>query len=322
MSVAVQSGSATFGILCAVGAAAAFSLSDMLIKLMSGGYALHEIVFVRAVVALALTLGVIMPLEGGFANIRTSRPFSHLFRGLCVVVANTAFFTGLAVIPLADATAVFFVAPLLITGLSVIILRESVGLRRWMAVLVGLAGVIIVVRPGSAAFSPVILLPLLAACAYAGLQIMTRSMGLSEKASTLALYIQLTFLVTSAAVGLAVGDGRYAGHDSGALEFLLRAWEWPTARDWLVLFTIGCFSATGGYLISQAYRGNDAGLVAPFEYVSLVLAVVWGFTIWGEWPDGATWAGITLIIASGVYVALRESALGRSPSAKRVATRR
>ncbi|MCP5072388.1 MAG: DMT family transporter [Rhodobacteraceae bacterium] len=314
--------SAGFGMLCAAGAAVAFSLSDMMIKLMSDGYALHQIVFIRAVIALTLTLGVIMPLEGGLANIRTKRPFAHVFRGLCVVVANTAFFASIAVLPLADASAVFFVAPLLITGLSVIVLREHVGARRWIAVLAGMTGVLIVVRPGSSGFSIEILLPLLAALAYAGLQIMTRSMGLSEKASTMAMYIQLTFLVVSAAVGLTVGDGRYAGQDNGALEFLLRAWEWPTGRDSLIMIAIGCASAAGGYLISQAYRGNDAGLIAPFEYVALVLAVVWGVTIWGEWPDTATWAGISLIIFAGIYIALRESALGRKPSAKRVAGRR
>ena len=314
--------SAGFGIACAVGAAVAFSVNDMLIKLMSGGYPLHQLVFFRALVALTLTMAIIMPLEGGFSNIKTRRPLAHIFRGLCVVVANTAFFAGIAVIPLADASAVFFVAPLLITGLSVLILREHVGLRRWMGVIVGLIGVVVVVRPGGAGFSPEILLPLIAALAYAGLQIMTRSMGLSEKASTMAMYIQLTFLFTSIGVGLAFGDGRYSGQSNASLEFLLRAWIWPAPEDWIYLIGIGTCSALGGYLISLAYRGTDAGLVAPFEYVALILSVVWGVTIWNEWPDQYTWIGITLILVAGVYVALREAALGKKPSAKRAAGRR
>ena len=314
--------SAAFGIFCAIGAAIAFSTNDMLIKLLSGDYPLHQIVFIRAFVALILTLAILMPLEGGWANIKTSRPFAHLFRGFCVVVANTAFFAGIAVIPLAEATAVFFVAPLIITGLSVLLLRETVGFRCWLAVIAGLVGVFVVVRPGAASFSPVILLPLLAAVAYAALQIMTRAMGLTERASTMAMYIQVTFLVVSAGAGLALGDGRFAGNDNDALEFLLRPWVVPDPSDAFTMLGIGCLSATAGYLIALAYRGTEAGLIAPFEYIALVMAVFWGIAVWGEVPDLATWSGIALIMGAGIYVAASETALGLKPSAKRVGGRR
>ncbi len=317
-----QDRSATIGILCAIGAATAFSFNDMAVKLLSGGYPLHQIVFFRALVALTITIAIIMPLDGGLVNVWTKRPWAHVLRGLFVVVANTTFFTGIAVLPLADATAVFFVAPLIITGLSVLILREWVGPRRWMAVIAGLVGVLIVVRPGAATFSPMVFLPILAALAYASVQIMTRSMGLTEKASTLAMYIHLTFLIVSACAGLVIGDGRFAGQENDALEFLLRPWIWPHTSDAVFMIVLGCSNATAGYLISLAYRNTNAGVIAPFEYVALVWAVAWGIMVFAEWPDASTWLGIVLIIAAGVYTAVREGAIGRRPSAKRVGGRR
>ena len=322
MSAPQTGQTAARGIMYAIFASVCFSTNDMIIKLLSGDYPLHELVFIRSFFGLILTLAIIMPLEGGFANMRTKRPMAHIFRGLCVVVANSTYFAGIAVIPLADVSAIFFVAPLMITGLSVLVLGEQVGLRRWGAVLVGLLGVIIVVRPGGAGFSPVILLPLVAAAAYAGLQIMTRSMGLSEKASTMAMYLQLVFLLVSLAVGLSVGDGRYDPGGGGAMEFLLRAWVWPEMGDWPYLVAIGFFTGFGGYAISLAYRGTPAGLVAPFEYVALPLAVMWGALIWSEIPDLQSWLGIALIMGAGVFVSIREAALGRKPSAKRVSGRR
>jgi len=314
--------SAARGILLAMFASLCFATNDMLIKLMSSGYPLHELVFFRSAFGLILTMVLIMPLEGGYGNIRTKRPWAHVFRGLCVVVANSTYFAGIVVMPLADASAIFFVAPLMITGLSVVLLREQVGMRRWLAVLAGLLGVVIVVRPGGAGFSPVVLLPLIAAAAYASLQIMTRAMGLSEKASTMAMYLQLVFLGVSMVVGLIAGDGHLDTGGDGALHFLLRAWGWPMGRDWLFLVATGFCTGLGGYAMTLAYRGTAAGLVAPFEYVALPLAVFWGALIWSETPDMQTWIGIALIMGAGIFVSLREATLGRKPSAKRVSARR
>ena len=314
--------SAAVGISCALGATVFFSLNDLSIKFLSGAYPLHEIVFVRAAVALLITLMVIMPLDGGWAALKTRRPMIHVLRGICVVIANSAFFAGIVAMPLADASAIFFVAPLFITGLSVVVLGEVVGFRRWIAVVVGLIGVIIVVQPTGAGFSAVALLPAIAALAYAGLQTMTRYTGMSERASTMSFYIQLTFMIVTGILALSLGDGRYSGSDNEALEFFLRPSLMPPLWDGVIMLALGAVSACAGYLISQAYRGTDAGLVAPFEYTALLLAVFWGIVIWGEWPVWTTWIGILLIAGSGIFVALREAKLGGKPSAKRVAGRR
>lgn len=296
------------GALCAVGASAAFTLNDMAIKALSGDYALHQVVLIRTVLGLIVLLAVVMPLTGGWHQMRTGRPWLHLLRGLFVVGANLTFFTALATMPLAEATAIYFVSPLILAGLSVVILGETVGPRRWAAIAVGLVGVVIIIRPGGSAFQMLSLLPLLSAVFYAANHVLTRRLGLRDSAATLAFYIQLSFLSVSLAVGLAIGDGKLdSGSHGPALTFLTRAWIWPPAEDWLLLLATGVGSAMGGLLISQAYRLCEAALVAPLEYVALPMAIVWGFAVFGDWPDPMAWAGIALILGAGLYMIWRET---------------
>jgi drug/metabolite transporter (DMT)-like permease len=297
----------SLGIASAVLAAVAFSINDMGIKFLSGDYPLHQVVLIRATVAIFLTLILIIPLEGGYGNLRTKRLGLHLLRGLMVVFANLMFFLGLAAVPLAEATAIFFVSPLVITIFSVIFLGEKVGPLRWLAVAAGLAGALIILRPGTASFQPASLFPLAAAFGYAALHTLTRKIGATEKASTMAFYIQFTFIAVSVSVGLSVGDGRFSGTGDPSLDFLLREWVRPTERDLLIMAGIGLASACGGYLISQAYRQCEAALIAPFEYIALVLAIIWGVSFFDEWPDAVSWMGMTFILASGLFVFWRES---------------
>lgn len=295
------------GVLCAIGASFFFSINDMAIKFLSGDYALHQVVLIRSTIGMVILLAVIVPLEGGFAVLKTKRPVIHLLRGGCVVVANMTFFLGLAAMPLADAVAIFFISPLVITAFSVIFLGETVGPRRWAAVGIGLIGVVIMMRPGSSSFQLAALLPLFAAFAYAALHIMTRKIGVTEKAATMTFYIQITFIFVSAAMGLAFADGSYGGFDDPSLDFLFREWSMPASRDYLIFALIGVGSTFGGYLISQAYRLAEAGLAAPFEYIALPLSIVWGVAVFSEWPDRISWFGISFIIAGGLYTFWRET---------------
>ena len=202
------------------------------------------------------------------------------------------------------------------------ILKEKVGIRRVIALIVGFVGVLVIIKPGQISFQWVSMLPLLAAVCYAGLHIMTRQMGLSEKASTLSIYIQLSFIIVSVLMGLTLGDGRFLGQENSSLEFLVREWIWPNHYDLLAMTGIGVASSIGGYMISQAYRLSEAGLIAPFEYTSLILSVFWGIIIWNEWLNLLSFLGIALIISSGVYIAIREVQVGSKPSAKRASGRR
>ncbi len=292
------------------------SINDMLIKQLSGGYPLPQMVFTRSAIGILFGL-VLVQLEGGWQILKTNQPGLHLFRVVMVVISNMTFFVALAVIPLADATALFFAAPLFITLLSIPMLGEKVGILRMSAVIIGFVGVIIMQRPweGSDTLNVsriVLLLPVLSAFCYAFLQIMTRKLGAVSKASALAVYIQAMFILVSLMFFVVAGDGRYAETtDNPSIQFLLRAWVWPADGDWPLFIGLGLNSAIIGYALSQAYRLSDAATVAPFEYIGLPLAVFWGWLIWAELPDWEVWIGMTLIIASSLFVFLREQQKSR-----------
>lgn len=298
---------ALIGAGSAIAAVFCFSINDTAIKFLSGDYALHQVILIRSLFGMAVLFAVVVPLSGGWRNLRTRRIGMHLLRGLCVVFANMTFFLALAALPLAEGVAIFFISPLVITVFSVIFLRETVGPRRWAAIALGLIGVIVMLRPGTAAFQGAALLPLAAAFGYAALHMLTRKIGVTESAASMSFYIQLTFIAVSASLGLIMGDGKFAGSDDPSLDFLLRAWVWPGPRDYLILALVGAASAFGGYFISQAYRVSEAALVAPFEYLALPLAILWGIVVFGEWPDGVAIIGIALILGSGLYMIWREA---------------
>ena len=300
------------GIACVVGAVSLFILQDATIKWLSGTYPLHEIVLVRAASAVAVVLFA-MRLEGGLRLWRTRRVGLMVARSTLLVIANSAFFLGLASMSIAEATSIFFIAPVLITALTALVLREAVGLRRWAAVCVGLAGVIVMLRPGEGAVRLVALFPLAAACCYAGMQIMTRRLGTTDRASTISLYSQLGFIVASLAMGLVAGDGRFAPDDSVILVFLLRAWTVPPMADGVLFIGIGALNGIASYLMSQGYRVSVPAALAPFEYVALPMSVFWGVLFFGHWPDAVTYAGMALVCGGGLYV-LNHERLRRSRS--------
>jgi S-adenosylmethionine uptake transporter len=301
------------------------TVNDSLIKALGGDYPLHQMVFVRSAIGIVFSL-VILQFEGGFRELRTATPGLHLMRGLFVVISNMLYFAALAVMPLADAVATFFVAPLIITLLSVVVLGEKVGVHRITAIIVGFAGVLVMTRPGMAGEDApqrwTLLLPVLAATAYAAMQVMTRKLGVYSKASALAVYIQGVFLVVSSGFYLVAGDGRFAeGVEAESLVFLFRAWVWPTPGDWPLFILLGCMSGAIGYLLSAAYKMGNAATISSFEYTALPLAIASGWLVFGEVPDLWVLAGTVLIAGAGIHVFMRERQR-RSPVAPRRPLRR
>ena len=309
MKLFAKRSTAIFGSLSAIAAVFCFSTNDVAIKFISKDYALHLVVLIRSLVGLIVLFLFIVPISGGFKVLYTNRLGLHLLRGFCVVFANITFFLGLAALPLAEGVAIFFISPLLITIFSVVFLKETVGPRRWAAVTIGLIGVLVILRPGSATFQTASLLPLSAAFGYATLHMLTRYIGKTESAASMSFYIQLTFLVICLMLGLTIGDGKFSGWNDPSLEFLFRAWSWPNNDHYLILILIGTTSAFGGFFISQAYRISEAAVVAPFEYIALPIAIFWGVIVFGEFPDKTTFIGIALILGSGLYIIWRETIL-------------
>jgi len=303
----------TLGFLCIIAGMACFSLQDVFIKLLSDRFPLHEIVFARSLVAVALTL-VFAHFEGGIGNLKSRHPYINIARALLLVVMNLLYYCALASLPIADAAAIYFIAPILILALSIPVLGERVGPWRWLAIALGLTGVVIMIKPGGVSFNWLLLLPLGAALCYACTQILTRKIGLADKASTTAMYVQVSFFLLASLFGLVAGDGKFSGAAHPSVEFLLRAWRWPGADDALLMAGCGLLVAAGGYLLSQAYRVAAASAIAPYEYSALALAVFWGVVIWGDWPDLETAAGIVLIVGSGLLIFYRER-VRREPNA-------
>lgn len=315
-----SAGSSTRAIAFILAGMICISVNDMLIKLLSGGYPLHQMVFVRSVIGIAASF-VLLRLEGGLILLRTDRPALHAVRAGLIVLANMLFFLALSAMPLGAATALFFVAPLFITLLAIPVLGEPVGRQRLVAVGVGLLGVGIMVAPG-VDWGDIprwsLGLPVLAAACYAGMQVLTRKLGARSAASAMAIYIQGAFILVSLCFFAVAGDGRFAeGLEDGPLVFLLRAWIWPEPGDLWIFGVLGAMSAGIGYCLSQAYRIGTASVVASYEYVALPLAIFWGWLIFGEIPRTAVWAGMALIAGAGLYVFARERARDRALASAR-----
>lgn len=313
---------ATVGIAFILVGMLAISVNDMLIKQLSGDFPLHQMVFIRSTIGICFSL-LLVQFEGGFKILRTRTPLLHILRGLLIVISNMTYFTALSVIPLADATALFFVAPLMITLFSIPLLGEKVGPLRLGAVFVGFVGVIIMMRPWQSSSESevsrlILMLPVLSAITYALNQIMTRKLGMVTKASALSVYIQSMFIFVSLGFYVIAGDGHFAeGLTNQSAVFLLRAWVRPLGSDWYFLIGLGMNSAIVGYALSQAYRSASAAVIAPFEYIGLPLAVFWGWLLWGDLPGPTIAVGIVLILGSGLFVFFRERQKSR-PMMRRV----
>ena len=317
MSFPLVRSSNVIGISCAIGAGVCFSTTDVTIKFLSDAYALHQIILLRSVIAIAIIFMLLLASSGGLKTLKTKRITRHLVRGGCVVLANMLFFLGLVAMPLANAVALFFISPSIITLFSIIFLKEYVGPHRWFAIGLGFVGVLIMVQPGSSEFMLASLLPIGAAFCYAGLHTLTRTMRDTESASTMTFYIQVTFVIVSTIMWLSVGDGRFNDASSPSLNFLLRPWGPWQYGDMKLFVLLGVGTAIGGYLISQAYRQAESALVAPFEYVALPLAMFWGVVIFDQWPDHITLIGSSFILVSGLYTLYRETLHPRKPQMAR-----
>jgi drug/metabolite transporter (DMT)-like permease len=219
--------------------------------------------------------------------LRTRFPKLQAARSALMFGATICGFSAFAVMPLADATAIFETAPLIVTALAALILREQVGPRRWTAVVVGFVGALVIVRPGASAFAPEALLPLGAASCYAGYAIATRYVGQDESPWTAFIY--------SALFGSIV-----------ASLFVPLVWTTPSAQDAGVMALLGLLGAAGHFCVILAFRATAASVLAPLSYFGLLFATVYGFAWFGDLPDLWTVSGALIIVGSGLYVWRRE----------------
>jgi drug/metabolite transporter (DMT)-like permease len=287
------------GIALLLGATMFFSVSDSIAKLLGQSLPAIEITWIRYVIFLVMAAMLVAPRGGrgsrmvaAMQRLRVRSLRLQLARGVGLVLSAVLFIEALKFLPLADAAAVGFVSPLLITALSVPILHEVVGLRRWIAIVVGLAGVLVIVQPGTGAFQPAALLVVGSSAAWALASVLTRKMAATDDAATTLLY--------SAMVGLA------------ALSVLLPFdYVLPDLRQLLLCLALGIIASTGQYLMVLAYRYAGASLLAPFSYIQLLWATGLGWLIFDALPDRWTLLGAAIIVASGLYTVHRERVRAR-----------
>jgi drug/metabolite transporter (DMT)-like permease len=277
------------------------SIQNIAIKWMGGDYSALEIVAVRSLVALPCTL-LFYRYEGRLGLPTTQQPRLETLRGVFLFLSYTTYMMGLAALPLAEIEAIRFSGPLMITLLSVALLGEKVGPRRWLALLIGFIGVLLIVRPGSASFNLGSVFILISVLFYALTVIITRKLHANDSSATMAYYSSLVYLVVAlvlAPLPALVGE-MPAVHPS--IAFVIRAWSVPGIIDLAIMAGLGLVWAGWMYFMARAYSLAQASVAAPFEYLSLPINVMWGFAIWREIPTIPTLAGSALTMLSGLFI--------------------
>jgi len=266
---------------------AMFPFMNTAVKLLTVRYPVAEIVWARFTGHLIIMLIVFLP-QYRWTLLRTRRPTVQIGRSVLMLVSNMVFVMAIGRVPLATASAIGFTSPLIVTALSVPLLHESVGWRRWTAVLVGFGGALLVIRPGSGFHHPAVLLLLASAVAYALYLIGTRWVSRYDNAATGIIFAALLGSLAMTVV----------------LPF---AFVMPrTLWDGLLFCSLGMFGGVGHYLIIRAFQLGPAAVIAPLGYVELIGTSTLGYLIFDNFPDLWTWVGAGVIIASGIYVAFRE----------------
>lgn len=258
---------------------------DTVSKYLAQTYPVTQVVWARYVFQAILVLVVLAPRLTALS--RTGRMGMQLLRSGILLLASLFFVLGLREVPLADASAILFLAPLIVTLLSVPLLGEKVGLRRWMAVLIGLAGALAIVRPGAGVFQTAALFPVLTAVLYAFYMLSTRHLSRTDSA--------LTTLIYTASVGAIVM--------TVAVPFV---WQPPDPGAWILMVLLGSLGGLCHFAIILAFQAAPAPVVAPFEYSRLIWATLLGFVVFRDLPDSWTVFGAILIVGSGAYVYSRE----------------
>ena len=275
------------GILWMLATLFCFISLDALMKHLLETHSLVQVTWARfffATVIAAIACGPRLP------SLAVSRhPRQQLTRSVLLMSTTGMFNAGIRTTPLATATTIMFLTPILVTMLAIPLLGEKVGLRRWIGILFGFLGAMIVVRPwqeGLGGYGHGVLFLLGAALLNANYQILTRKVRGDDP---------LTSLLYTAAAGAVV--------TSAIVPWF---WSWPTPFEWLLFVGTGVAGGLGHLFLIRAFRAAPASVVAPFSYSSLIWATLFGFVIWGDWPDLWTWGGAALIIGSGLYIFHRE----------------
>lgn len=279
------------GILFMLGGMFIFSAVDTQAKVLTETLHPIQIVWSRQ---LGLLIGVLVYMVfKGFSVLKTKHPRLQITRGLLAASSATLFIAAVSYVPLADAVAVSFIAPFIVTIMGALVLKEKVGIRRWTAVTIGFLGTMIVIRPGMGVVHPAVMIVMLAATFFALRQVLSRALSNSDQTATTVAY---TALVGSLVLTF-------------PLPFV---WQWPsTNQEIILLVSIAIMAAIAEILVIKALEVAQAVVVAPVQYTLLIWGTMYGYLVFGQLPDIWTWVGALIIVATGIYTLHREAMVSR-----------
>lgn len=275
------------GIILIVTSVALLPVMDSLVKILMRDLDLVQIIWVRAVVQTSIIVPVALHIHGTNA-LTVFRSPVHYIRAALLLAAMFCFFSAIRIMPIVDAVAIGFNYPLMIAALAPLVLGEQVGRRRWTAIIIGFAGALVMIRPGFREITPAILLALLSGVFFAAHLLLTRKLAGGTPAS---ITLGFTSVFILASVSL----------------FAPFYWQPPTTEHWIMLIMVGLLVTVCGYLMIRAYDYAQASLLAPFGYTELIFAALVSYLIFAETPDLGVFAGTLIVVASGIYISIREN---------------
>ena len=268
------------------------TISDSIAKGFAGQYSPIQLIFLRSIISLP-AISVACLLTGKKTSLHTATPELHLFRGFISVISACSYYFGIMLLPFADVTAIGYSSPLFVAGISALFFKEKVNIKTWFAIFTGFLGVLVFARPGAQGIQIAAIFPLATALGYAIMMISAVKMDPYENILTSMLF-------------LAVAQFIFSG--------IAAPWFWQPVeqKSWIAFAGLAIFSTLGLGLITQAFRIAPASIIAPYDYTSIIWAIIIGWLCWKEKPDVFSYCGVALISLSGIYIIAQKSRLGKT----------
>ena len=281
------------------------AIQDVLIKLVSDELSLFQIQFFRSTIGIAVIIGYQAIIHEPI-RLTTAYPLLTVCRGLMFFFGYSAFYFAQSKMPIATMTVLFLVSPFFITLTSIYFFKSQVGYRRWISILIGFVGVVLICQPETGQFNFYYLIPIIVALSYAFSVIIVKK---TADRDTLYQQMILTYLIMgllSGITGLLFGDGRFDTAENSEVAFIVRSWQFVDIESTFKLFTISVLGSVGLLVLMGAYRVADPAVISPYEYSLLIWMILLGYLVWGDVPSFNIAIGMVLIVGAGIYIFYRE----------------
>ena len=281
------------------------AIQDVLIKLVSDELSLFQIQFFRSTIGIAVIIGYQAIIHEPI-RLTTAYPLLTVCRGLMFFFGYSAFYFAQSKMPIATMTVLFLVSPFFITVTSIYFFKSQVGYRRWISILIGFVGVVLICQPETGQYNFYYLIPIIVALSYAFSIIIVKK---TADRDTLYQQMILTYLIMgllSGITGLLFGDGRFDTAENSEVAFIVRSWQFVDIESTFKLFTISVLGSVGLLVLMGAYRVADPAVISPYEYSLLIWMILLGYLVWGDVPSFNIAIGMVLIVGAGIYIFYRE----------------